>query len=141
MFSDKTGERKKITRPFSAVFYDNRICELIHAILHLTDTHAVSPSQSPEVKHTYTHNANWHFLNVNNTSPAPPNLEKNEEREKEKTEEKCQATTKKKDRLAGFIITHCSTLFVFISLPFLFVHFQMNLLITQSLICSPWHTD
>lgn len=53
MFYDKTGE--KLTILFSAVFYDNQICELIHAILHLTDTHAVSHSQSPEVKHTHTH--------------------------------------------------------------------------------------
>lgn len=32
--------------------------------------------------HTQTLNSNWHFLNVNNTSPAPPNLEEMKKRRK-----------------------------------------------------------
>lgn len=40
MFSDKEKKRENSKAYFQQYFSDNQICELIHAILQLTDTHA-----------------------------------------------------------------------------------------------------
>lgn len=55
-------------------------------------TNTVAPFQAHTNTHAQTHThtksflqtskSNWHFLNVNNTSPAPPNLEETDRKEK-----------------------------------------------------------
>lgn len=119
----KAQSKAYLQHPF--FFSDNQICELIRTTLQKTDKHTVAPSQA--VTNTQTHNSNQHFLNVNNMSPAPPSLE---ERDRKR---KGESVRDPNDGRAVLIIFFCITLFVFISLPFVSIHFQMNPLITPRL--------
>lgn len=80
--------------------------------------------------HTHTQTSNWHFLNVNNMSPAPPSLEEmKRERQKDK-ERKCHGTKWQASIFHNILLYRsiCIHLIAFVS-----VHFQMNPLITLRL--------
>lgn len=54
------GTRGTTKSLFSAVFYDNQICELIHAILQMTDIRTHSFTLASSDKHTNAHRQNTH---------------------------------------------------------------------------------
>lgn len=145
MFSAKTKSLQSQSKAhFQQYCHDNQICELIRAILQPTDTHNNSSFGSSQTNphrhtltrsHTLTHTVTQStstqfklaFLNVNNMSPAPPNLEERQtERERECVNDK--------QAVHNILLYRsiCIHLIAFVS-----VHFEINPLLTPRLISSP----
>lgn len=120
-FLIKRKKEKNSKAYFQQYFSDNQICELIHAILQLTDTHAQFYTHERKQTHlcihmhTHTHRPQtdifWMLIICLLLHPAWKRWRERGRKTKR------ESVREQNDRRAFFIISFCIALFVFISLP------------------------